>query len=273
MTCVQISWPITRAAFGGFNSSSPVTSLFTSFVFFRIELQRENRDRLVPKPALDRAMSAPPNLGHSKSNNEHHRMPRHQGEVSIPADRSNCGSVAVDYAKYAGDVPQTNPKNTGGTASADFHASSSSISRYSLYSQSRDVSGNTDNMGLAERRDQEFFSEPNVFSGKASTNLFHLTSNREDNSGRDSSATQRFQTDSFLYGRNRTRDQSVFPDARMQDSFSRQYSDRVQRFSLYSEAQSRGESVLDDDVMSFREHRVEKGGQDRYVDNYKVCCT
>ena len=234
-------------------------------VFYRIDLQRENRDPLVPKPALDRAMSAPPNLGHSRSNVEHHQMPRLQEELGLPTDR---GSVAPGYAKYhaVDGILQANPKNIGGISCADFHASSASTSRYSLYGQSRDVSCNTDSMSLGERRDQEFFSEPDVFSGKASNDLFYPSSNREDISGRASSTAPQFQTDNFLYGSHRTKEQSAFPDTRMQDSFSRQSADRLQRYSLFSEAQSRREIVLDDDIMSFRERRVERR-QDRYVKN------
>lgn len=225
---------------------------FVSLRFCRMELGKENRD------PLDRVMSAPPSLGHSRSNFDHHQMPRHRNEFRAPA-----GGEVCSYGRDSmNDNPRTAAQHVGGRASADSLVSGLLTSRYSLHSQCRDVSANKVDAGLRERRDQDFYAEPVGLSGRESNDFFYPSSYIDPE--RANSTFERFQPDSFHNGTRRTKPQLPSPEphsthSQTQGSFNRQPGGSDQRFSLCSEAQSRGEMSPGDDVMAFREHQGRYG--------------
>jgi len=159
---------------------------------------------------------------------------------------------------------QTNAQQVGGRASTDYLGSGLSNSRYSLYSQSRDVSGISHNAALRERREQDVYAEPAVINGRTKNNSFYPSSNYQGTSERGSIyIAQRFHTDSFLNGTRRT-NQPAIPErhvshSQLQSSLNRRTAGSDQRFSLNDVAQSRGNMLPDDDIMAFREHRLETG--------------
>ncbi|KAJ7393693.1 hypothetical protein OS493_003351 [Desmophyllum pertusum] len=109
----------------------------------RMELEKENRNPLVPDPR-ERVLSAPPSLGHPRSNVKYRQVPRPQDEA--PADHS--------YRRRA--VPG-HERHMDGGASAHYRVSRPPSSRYSLHSRGHDVSA------LRERQDQDFNTEQDVF--------------------------------------------------------------------------------------------------------------
>lgn len=217
-----------------------------------MELEKENRNPLVPDPR-ERVLSAPPSLGHPRSNVKYRQVPRPQDEA--PADHS--------YRRRA--VPG-HERHIDGGASAHYRVSRPPSSRYSLHSRGHDVSA------LRERQDQDFNTEQDVFSGRGSNSSYYPPSNYDINSERSSCAADSFKTDSFLSATRRTIAQSSFHEPHISHSQIQGTEGREQRFSLHSdierEAQSRGCQMFPDgdDVMAFRRGRLEQG-----VQRYKEC--
>ena len=230
-----------------------------------MELEKENRNPLVSDPHR-RVMSAPSSLGHSTSNFERYQM--HREEFSVPAVYSNDERVISIYGRNSMTHDPQTSGNMDGRVSADYHASGLLSSSYSLHSRSRDVSDIRENASLRERKGQDFYVEPDMLSGKASNDLFCSSSNYESNIDRASSTAKRFQTGSFLNGARISNAQPPFPEPRalhpqMQGSCDRQNVGSDQRFSLYSDVQSRDDMFPDRDVMTHGPRMVEKS-QDRY---------
>lgn len=208
-----------------------------------MELQTENRG------GLDRAMSAPPNFNDSRSNFKQ-QLSGHQQDTALPADRSKRGGTIPGYATYsANDNPHTIPPHNGGIPSTSFHSTDASITRYSLHSQNRDLSSNA----FRERAGVDLYSEPDMFSGRVSTDLFY----RSSNSGVNSSA-EHFQQQSIF-----SKARPPLPDVERRELVSGEAFVKDQRFLLHSETQVPGEVFPRDDVVIIRDNRKERR-EDRY---------
>lgn len=186
---------------------------------------KENRDPVVPD-SHERVMSAPPSLPHSRQILEHYQEPRHQHELIVPATHSN-------YVRYSRkDNTQTSSQRMTGTLDVVYHNDGLLSSRSSCHSNHTDAS-------FTERKDEDFYVVPNLFSGRTSSNLFHPNVGQESAVERGESIAERLQTDEgsntqlpFLEPR------SANP-YRPTGSLNREISDSDQRFSLYSEVHSR----------------------------------
>lgn len=186
---------------------------------------KENRDPVVPD-SHERVMSAPPSLPHSRQILEHYQEPRNQHELIVPATHSN-------YVRYSRkDNTQTSSQRMTGTLDVVYHNDGLLSSRSSCHSNHTDAS-------FRERKDEDFYVVPNLFSGRTSSNLFHPNVGQESAVDRGESIAERLQTDEgsntqlpFLEPR------SANP-YRPTGSLNREISDSDQRFSLYSEVHSR----------------------------------
>lgn len=236
-----------------------------------MEQGKENKDPHVPDPP-GRVLSAPPSLGHPRSNFKHRPVPRHQDEFHAAADHSYRGQAAPGYESHPmDDNPQNTQQHTDGTVSADYRVSRPSSSRYSLHSRGHDESSNRELMALKERRhNHDLNVEHDTLSGRGSNSSFYPRSNYDINSERSSLVAESFRSDSFLSGTRRTKPQSSFHGphtsySRIQGTFKRQAVASDKQFSLYSdigrEAQSRGHQMFPDvdGVVDFSHGSLEQG--------------
>lgn len=234
-----------------------------------MQLGKENKDPHVPDPP-GRVLSAPPSLGHPRSNFKHRQVPRPQDELHISTDHSYRGKAAPGYEGHSmDDNPQVIQQHTDGRARAGYHGSRPASSRYSLHSWGHDESSNRALMALRERRhNHDLNVDHDTFSGKESNSLLYPRSNYDMKSERSSLVAESFRSDSLLSGARRTKPQSFYhepPTSRFQGTFTRQAVPSDKHFSLYSdvdrEAQSRGHHMIPDadDVMDFSHGSLEQG--------------
>lgn len=189
---------------------------------------------------LNRAMSAPPGVGYTRSSLQHQLHRRHQGALRQPVDHDSSNS-GYDYLPAA-DAQQTSDKGS-------FEPSSgrASTSRFSLYSHS-DLSSRIS-------RDQELYFDPIVSSGREASRLFHPNSKFDGNFKRNVSTADLLQPDILSYKGVTVRDQSSFSHFPMTESMELKPVARYQR----KVDQSAGEMVSEDGPMSFRDHGMERG--------------
>lgn len=190
-----------------------------------MDLGKENRDPVVPD-SHERVMSAPPSLPHSRQILEHYQKPRHQHEFIVPATHS-------DYVRYSRkDNTQASSQRMTGTLDVVYHNDGLLSSRSSCHS-------NHTGAPLRERKDEDFYVEPSLFSGRASSNLFYPNLGQESAVERGKSIAERLQT---VEGSN-TQLPFLEPHSanpyRPTGSLNREIFDSDQRFSLSSEVNSR----------------------------------
>ena len=190
-----------------------------------MNLGKENRGPVVPG-SHKRVMSAPPSLPQSGQFVEHHQEPRHQHEFIVPATHSN-------YVRYwRKDNTQASSQRMTGNLDVVYHDHGLLSSRSSYHSNSRDAL-------LRERKDEDFCVEPNLFSGRASSNFFYPNLGQESAVERGESIAERPQTDEGSNTQLPFREPHSANPYRPAGSMNREISDSDQRFSLYSEVHSR----------------------------------
>ena len=192
---------------------------------FRVDLGKENRDHVVPD-SHERVMSAPPSLPHSRQILEHYQEPRHQHEFIVPATHSN-------YVRNSRkDNTQASSQRMTGTLDVVYHNDGLLSSRSSCH-------GNHTGASLRERKDEDFYVEPNLFSGRASSNLFYPNLGQESTVERGESIAERLHTDEGSNIQLPFLEPHSANPYRPTGSLNREISDSDQRFSLYSEVHSR----------------------------------
>ena len=190
-----------------------------------MDLGKENRDPVVPD-SHERVMSAPPSLPHSRQILEHYQEPRHQHEFIVPETHSN-------YVRYSRkDNTQASSQRMTGTLDVVYHNDGLLSSRSSCH-------GNHKGASLRERKDEDFYVEPNLFSGRASSNLFYPNLGQESTIERGESIAERLQTDEGSNTELPFLEPHSANPYRSAGLMNREISDSDQRFSLYSEVHSR----------------------------------
>lgn len=190
-----------------------------------MDLGKENRHPVVPD-SHERVMSAPPSLPHSRQILEHYQEPRHQHEFIVPATHSN-------YVRYSRkDNTQASSQRMTGTLDVVYHNDGLLSSRSSCH-------GNHTGASLRERKDEDFYVEPNLLSGRASSNLFYPNLGQESTVERGESIAERLHTDEGSNTQLPFLEPHSANPYRPAGLMNREISDSDQRFSLYSEVHSR----------------------------------
>ena len=190
-----------------------------------MDLGKENRDPVVPD-SHERVMPAPPSLPHSRQILEHYQEPRHQHEFIVPETHSN-------YVRYSRkDNTQASSQRMTGTLDVVYHNDGLLSSRSSCH-------GNHKGASLRERKDEDFYVEPNLFSGRASSNLFYPNLGQESTVERGESIAERLHTDEGSNTQLPFLEPHSANPYRSAGLMNREISDSDQRFSLYSEVHSR----------------------------------